>query len=59
VAVFAASLFLLVQVMLRPVTGAAHPGKAPAVTAVVLFVVFGGISIAMRAYVLRKQARAA
>lgn len=59
VAVFAASLFLLVQVMLRPVTSAAHPGSAPAVTAVVLFVVFGGISIAMRAYVLRKQARAA
>ena len=58
VGVFAASLFLLVQVMLRPVTGAAHPGSAPAVTAVILFVVFGGISIAMRAYVLRKQARA-
>jgi hypothetical protein len=57
-ATFAAAVFLFVQVMLRPVTGAAHPGHAPAVTAIILFVVFGGISIAMRRHVLKKQAAA-
>jgi hypothetical protein len=55
VATFAVSIFLFVQVMLRPVSGSAHPGNAPAVTALILFFVFGGLSLLMRRHVIKKQ----
>jgi DNA-binding beta-propeller fold protein YncE len=43
-------IFGIVGIMLNPSSGPAHPGAAPVVTAIVLFVVFGGVSIAFRQY---------
>jgi hypothetical protein len=48
--VFFVALFLLVEVELRPAAGPTHPGGAPAVTAIVLFVVFGGLSFGTRQF---------
>ncbi len=43
-------IFGIVGIMLNPSSGPAHPGAAPVVTVIVLFVVFGGTSIAFRQY---------
>ncbi|MGO9343869.1 MAG: FGLLP motif-containing membrane protein, partial [Acidimicrobiales bacterium] len=43
-------IFGIVGIMLNPSSGPAHPGSAPVVTAIVLFVVFGGTSVAFRQY---------
>ncbi len=43
-------IFGIVGIMLNPSSGPAHPGTAPVVTAIVLFVVFGGVSVAFRQY---------
>ncbi|MEO9180868.1 MAG: FGLLP motif-containing membrane protein, partial [Acidimicrobiales bacterium] len=48
--VFFIALFLLVAVELRPASGPTHPGSAPVVTVVVLFVLFGGVSLGTRRY---------
>jgi hypothetical protein len=55
VATFAVALFGTVQVMLRPVTGPTHPGGAPIVTAIALFLVFGVASVGLRLYAVRRQ----
>jgi hypothetical protein len=52
---FGVALFGLVHVMLRPESAAAHPGNAPLVTAIVLFVVVGGMSVAFRVYFERRR----
>lgn len=49
------SVFGVVAIMLNPSSGPAHPGAAPLVTAVVLFVLFGGASFAFRQYFARKK----
>jgi hypothetical protein len=54
-AAFAVALFGTVQVMLRPVTGPTHPGHAPIVTAIILFVAFGALSITFRNYAVKRQ----
>ena len=38
------------RIMLRPSSGPARPGSAPVVTAIVLFVLFGGVSVLFRQY---------
>ena len=48
--IFAVAVFGLVQVLLHPEQGAVHPSKAPLVTAVILFLGFGGGSIAFNRY---------
>ncbi|MGA7172448.1 MAG: FGLLP motif-containing membrane protein [Candidatus Dormiibacterota bacterium] len=50
VAVFGLATFLLIQVLLHPTKGAVHPSTAPVVTAVILFVGFGGASLAVNRY---------
>lgn len=50
------ALFLLVEVELRPAAGPTHPGGAPIVTALVLFVIFGGGSFWMRHFFARRKA---
>ena len=47
-ATFGIAVFGLVEVELRPQSTSAHPGSAPVVTAVPLFVLFGGSSAGMR-----------
>jgi hypothetical protein len=54
-AMFGIALFGVVAIMLRPSSGPARPGSAPVVTAVVLFVVFGGVSVAFREYFARRK----
>lgn len=54
---FGIAVFGLLEVELRPQSTAAHPGKAPIVTAIVLFVLFGGISIGLRAYFNARKRR--
>jgi len=49
-AVFAVAVFGLVQVLLHPEQGAVHPSQAPLVTAILLFVGFGGSSVAFNRY---------
>jgi hypothetical protein len=49
-ALFGVASFGVVGIMLRPSSGPARPGSAPVVTAVVLFVLFGGVSVAFRQY---------
>jgi hypothetical protein len=56
-AVFFLAVFLLIEVELRPASGPSHPGGAPIVTAVVLFVLFGGLSFGMRRYFANRTAR--
>ncbi|MFI5281840.1 MAG: FGLLP motif-containing membrane protein [Candidatus Dormibacterales bacterium] len=49
-AVFAIAVFGLVQILLHPEQGAVHPSQAPLVTAIILFVGFGGSSLAFNRY---------
>ena len=56
---FGIAVFGLLEVELRPQSTAAHPGKAPIVTAIVLFVLFGGVSIGLRAYFSMRKRRLA
>lgn len=48
--IFAVAVFGLVQVLLHPEQGAVHPSQAPLVTAIALFVGFGGASVAFNRY---------
>ena len=50
VAVFGLATFLPVQVLLRPTQWAVDPSTAPVVTALILFVGFGGASLAFSRY---------
>jgi hypothetical protein len=52
---FGVALFGIVAIMLRPSSGPARPGSAPVVTAIVLFVSFGGVSVAFREYFARRR----
>jgi hypothetical protein len=53
---FGAAVFGLVEVMLRPESASAHSESASIASAIVLFVVFGGASLAFRGYFsLRKR----
>jgi hypothetical protein len=54
---FGIAVFGLVEVELRPQSTAAHPGSAPLVTAVVLFVLFGGSTAGLRWYFSGSQRR--
>lgn len=56
-AVFFLAVFLLIEVELRPASGPSHPGGAPVVTAVVLFLLFGGLSFGMRRYFANRMAK--
>ena len=58
-ATFGIAVFGLVEVELRPQSSSAHPGGAPVVTAVLLFVLFGGSSAGMRSFFSRRPARLA
>ncbi len=49
-AIFSVALFLMVQVMLLPSARGSRIGDAPFVTTIVLFVVFGTLSIAFNRY---------
>ncbi len=49
-AMFGIATFGVVGIMLRPSSGPARPGSAPLVTAIVLFVLFGGVSVVFRQY---------
>jgi hypothetical protein len=53
------ALFLLVSVELRPSSGPTHPGGAPVVTAIVLFIAFGGLSFGTRSYFAQRKAQKA
>ena len=48
--IFAIAVFGLIQVLLHPEHRAVHPSQAPLVTAIVLFVGFGGGSLAFNRY---------
>ena len=54
--VFFVALFLLVAVELNPDSGPTHHGGAPVVTAIVLFVGFGGSTWLMRRYFIKRAA---
>jgi hypothetical protein len=54
--VFFVALFLLVEVELNPDSGPTHHGGAPIVTAIVLFVGFGGATWMMRRYFIKRGA---
>jgi hypothetical protein len=54
-ATFGIAVFGLVEVELRPQSASAHPGSAPVVTALVLFVFFGGITAGLRWYFSRRE----
>ena len=51
---FGIAVFGLVEVELRPQSVSAHPGSAPLVTAVVLFVFFGGSTAGLHWYFSRR-----
>jgi hypothetical protein len=53
--IFFIALFLLIEVELNPDSGPTHPGGAPVVTAIILFVVFGGLSIGLRRFFTRRN----
>jgi hypothetical protein len=53
--VFALAVFLLVSVELRPSSGPTHPGGAPVVTAIVLFLGFAGLSFYTRWYFAQRK----
>lgn len=55
--IFFISLFLLIEVELRPASGPTHTGAAPIVTIIVLFLFFGGSTIAMRVYFAKRKLR--
>ncbi|MFZ0667034.1 MAG: FGLLP motif-containing membrane protein [Acidimicrobiales bacterium] len=48
-------VFGIVGIMLNPSEGPAHQGSAPLVTVIVLFVVFGGASVAFRQFFARRR----
>jgi len=52
---FGVSLFVLVQVLLRPHSTSSGPSHAPLVTTVLLFVAFGVGSLAFREHFARKR----
>jgi hypothetical protein len=52
--VFFVALFLLVEVELNPASGPTHHGGAPIVTAIVLFVGFGGSTWFTRRYFIKR-----
>jgi hypothetical protein len=54
-ATFGIAVFGLIEVELRPQSTAAHPGGAPLVTAVFLFVLFGGSTLGLRRYFARRE----
>jgi hypothetical protein len=56
VIVFFIAMFLLIEVELNPASGPTHHGGAPIVTAVVLFVGFGGATWWMRSYFAKRVA---
>jgi hypothetical protein len=56
---FGLAVFGLLQVMLRPESSAVHTGTTAVVTAGVLFVLFGGVSVATRLYFGRRRRRRA
>jgi choice-of-anchor C domain-containing protein len=53
--IFFVALFLLVSVELRPQSGPTHPGGAPVVTAIALFLFFGAMSFGIREYFKRRS----
>lgn len=53
------ALFLLIEVELAPASGPSHPGGAPIATAIVLFVLFGALSLGFRTYFERRGRAAA
>jgi len=55
--VFFVALFLLIEVELHPASGPAHTGAASLVTVIVLFVFFGGSTIAMRSFFAKRHAK--
>ena len=50
VAIFGIAMFGIVAIMLRPSASPVRPGAAPLVTTIVLFIVFGGMSLLFRQY---------
>ena len=56
--VFFIATFLLIEVELHPASGPTHPGGAPIVTIVVLFVGFGGLSLAMQRFFKHRKTTA-
>jgi hypothetical protein len=56
---FGLAVFGLLQVMLRPESSSAHSGTTAVITAGVLFVLFGGLSVAFRVYFARRARRRA
>jgi len=56
-ATFGVALFGLVQVLLHPGASPAHSGNAPMVTAIVLFLCFGLLSLGFNAYFERRKKR--
>ena len=54
-AIFFVALFLLIEVELNPDSGPTHPGGAPVVTAIILFVIFGGLSIGLHRFFTRRS----
>lgn len=53
-ATFGVSSFAVIEILLRPPSDTAHPGSVAWLTAVVLFAVFGGGSLAFREYFARR-----
>jgi hypothetical protein len=53
--VFFLAVFLLVSVELRPASGPTHPGGAPVVTAIILFLAFAGLSFGTRYYFAQRK----
>ncbi len=56
---FGLAVFGLLQVMLRPEFSSVHTGTSAVVTAAVLFVLFGGASVATHLYFGRRRRRRA
>jgi uncharacterized membrane protein len=55
--VFFIAMFLLIAVELRPAAGPTHHGNAPLVTAIVLFIFFGGATFWMKSYFAKRAQR--
>jgi hypothetical protein len=55
--VFFIAMFLLIAVELRPAAGPTHHGNAPVVTAIVLFLLFGGATFWMKSYFAKRAHR--
>lgn len=55
--VFFVALFLLIEVELHPASGPTHTGAASLITVIVLFVFFGGSTVAMRAFFTKRHAK--